>query len=729
MAKYLYQLGKWAASRPFRVIAGGVTALVIAVVLGIGMGTSFSDDMSIPGTKSEQAMKILTQYFPSDETEGKTVQLLFKAPQGQTLESESVAKTIKAALGEIGKDPAVDSVAGPNVEGMMSPDRKIGSSIIIYKVKTSDVTESSKELVLENVERARDTGVQTEIGNGFESSEPGIGGTSEIIGIIAAYLILAFTFASFLAAGLPILTSVLGLGIGIMCIMIGSNFFNMSSVSLSLAVMLGLAVGIDYALFIISRYRQQLNKGFGVTESIGQANATAGSAVVFAGLTVIIALAGLSVVGIPFLTAMGLAAAVSVLIAIIIAILIVPAALGLAGKRISPARPNRLLRKRPRSGAVGKISNRWGRFVIRFPLPIAVIGVLILAIVSLPALHLNTGLPNDGTKSVKTTERRAYDLLTEWQGVGMHGPLVVVAQAADRVENPQAAIAKATERLNNLPNVAGVSPLIPSDSEQVAMITVIPKTGPADSKTKDLVNLIRDKAEGINTQDHVELMVTGSTAVDIDISAKLNQALPKFLLLIVGLAFVLLAVVFRSILVPLKAVLGYLLTITATLGFVVFVVQDGNWIHMFGIPEPGPVLNYLPILTAGILFGLAMDYEMFLVSRMREEYSHTGDASKAILEGIGNSGAVVTSAGFIMIAVFAGFIFAEDPVIKAMGISLSFGILFDAFVVRLAIVPAVMRLLGRSAWYLPKWLGRIIPNVDVEGETVMKQLESEQRAG
>lgn len=361
--------------------------------------------------------------------------------------------------------------------------------------------------------------------------------------------------------------------------------------------------------------------------------------------------------------------------------------------------------------------------ITKYPLPIALAGILLLGAISLPALHLQTGLPDKGSKSIETTERRGYDLMAEGFGPGMNGPLAIILKA-ESTDDAQATFVKVGKNLSELPNVAMATPPVLNATGNVAMVTIIPGTDPKSENTTELVHSIRDKAAEIKQQDQVEVMVTGTTAVNIDISEKLNEALPRFAALIVGLALILLMMVFRSVLVPIKAVLGYLLTLTATLGFVVFVVQDGNLARFFDIPAAGPVLNFLPILTAGILFGLAMDYEVFLVSRMREEFNHSGNAKNAVLSGLKNSGGVVTAAGLIMIAVFASFIFVEDVMIKSMGLALAFGILFDAFIVRLTIVPAVMTLMGRSAWYLPKWLGRILPNIDVEGESMENETKS-----
>lgn len=717
MAKLLFRLGEWSVRKRKMIITGGLLLLIMLASIGLGKGASFTGDMAIPGTKSEQAADVLNAEFPPSADEGQ-IRMIFKAEQG-TLETPSNQKLINQALKQIQTDSAVKSFISPYDGGTLSADKKIGYADVTYKQPASEVTEKSKEHALKVTESLREKGLQTELAGSIAFSELKVGGISEVIGILIAFMILGFTFTSFLAAGLPILTAVIGLGIGLMTIMIGSNFVSMSSFSITLAVMLALAVGIDYALFIMSRYRQQLAEGFERHVAIAQANATAGSSVVFAGLTVIIALVGLSVVQIPFITMMGLAAAISVFVAVLIAVIFVPAVLAVAGERISPARENKWLRKM--SGAKKKQGSeiRWGKVVTRKPWLTSILCIVILTICTLPFMHMHLGLPDNGLKSTETTERRGYDLLAEGFGEGFNAPLIVVAKAAGS-KDPQSEIAKSTTFIKELKGVASVSPIIPSPSGKAAIITVLPETGPHDIRTTELVQTMRDHASNILEKNKVEVLLTGGTAVNIDISEKLSEALPKFALLIVGLAFVLLMMVFRSIMVPIKAVLGFLFTLGATLGFIVWVIQDGYLGNLFGIPEPGPVLNFLPILVTGILFGLAMDYEVFLVSRMREDYTHTGDARQSVRSGISHSGPVVAAAGLIMIAVFASFIFAEDTIIKSMGLALAFGILIDAFVVRMTLVPAIMTILGKSAWYLPKWLDRILPNIDVEGESVMK---------
>lgn len=728
MAKYLFKLGNWAVEHGKKIIAVSVAILVALAVVALIMGPAFEENMSIPGTESEQAMKTVEKAFPQPDNTGGEIQVIFKAPKNETLESANIVKAITETLNEIKKDKAVEATALPAELGNISENKRIGYAAVTYKVPAGEVTESSKEKILKSIEISRDAGIQTELAGSVAFSGVEVGGITEVLGVAVAFIVLAITFTSFLAAGMPILTAAIGVGMGLLLIMIGTNIFEITSFSLTLAAMLGLAVGIDYTLFIISRFRQQLAEGYSVKDSVAIATGTAGSAVVFAGVTVIVALLGLAVADIPFLTAMGISAAVCVLIAILIAVIVVPAVLGMLGHKVGPARKNAFLQKMTRSGKKPAGSNKWGEFVTKRPLLVTIFGIIMLAVVAVPFFHMELGLPDNGTKPEDTMERRAYDLLSEAYGPGYHAPLVIAAQTTDKTPDSQNALNEIVQELGEMSNVKSVTPAIPSPSGKLFLINMTPETGPNDTETKDLVQAIRDKGEALEKENHIKLMVTGATAVNIDIAQKLNDALPPFALLIVGFAFVLLAVVFRSILVPLKAVLGFLLSLGATLGFCVFVIQDGNLLGLFDIPAAGPVLCFLPVIVVGILFGLAMDYEVFLVSRMREVYVHTGNARKAILMGMKDSGGVVTAAGLIMISVFAGFMLAPDPIIKQMGLALTFGVLFDAFIVRMAIVPAVMILMGDSAWYLPKWLDKILPDLDIEGESVMKDFKDKQRS-
>ncbi|PEG01722.1 hypothetical protein CON54_27480 [Bacillus cereus] len=690
------------------------------------MGSSFKDELSIPNTPADKAGKVIEKEFKAMQPAGAQVKVAFKAPKNETLESAEVQQKIAGVLEEIKKDSAVDSVAAPMQLQNLSEDKTIGYAVVTYKVKAEKVTEASKEKILDSIETTRDAGIQTELSGGdvtFSDSETS--GMTEIVGVLVAFVVLAFTFVSFLVAGLPILTAIIGLAIGMLGIMIGTNYVEIQSVSLSLAAMLGLAVGIDYALFIINRFRQQLAQGDSVPESVAIATGTAGSAVIFAGLTVIIGLLGLSVTKIPFLTAMGVSAAFTVLAAVLVSVIILPAILGLVGHKIAPSKQNRFLQKMTGAGKKHAGSNKWGEFVIRRPLIVTIFAIGLLAVISIPFFHMNLGLPSDGTtKSTETTERRAYDLLTEAYGEGFHASLMVVAKSEEATAETQNAMNTIAKELGNLPDVKSVTPAIPGPSGKIYMISITPKTGPDDTETKDLVKAIRDKSNQTEKKNEIELMVTGTAAMNIDIVQKLSDALPVFAALIVGLAYVLLVLVFRSLLIPLKAVLGFLLSLGATLGAVVFFVQDGHFQNIFGFPAAGPILAFLPVILIGILFGLAMDYEVFLVSKMREVYTHTGDPKRAIVEGMRESGRVVVAAGLIMMSVFIGFMLAPDTIIKSIGMALTFGVFFDAFIVRMTIVPAVMILMGNSAWYLPKWLDKILPNIDVEGESIIHRVEN-----
>jgi RND superfamily putative drug exporter len=445
-------------------------------------------------------------------------------------------------------------------------------------------------------------------------------------------------------------------------------------------------------------------------EAAAHATATAGSAVVFAGATVVIALVGLLVVNIPFLTVMGLAAAAAVVIAVLIATTLLPALFGFFGTRLT--RRNRVLTRR-RAASRENLSTRYARFIVRRPVPVLVAGLVVLGVAALPALHMKLGLPDGGSKPTDNTERRAYDLLSEGFGPGFNGVLTVVVDAPglERSRQEQLATGVVAE-LEKFPNVAAVSPPAQNERGDVTIVNVTPTSGPASDETRDLVEYMRDRADELPA-DGPEAFVTGTTALNIDTADQLAKALPKYIVVVVGLALLLLMVVFRSVLVPLKAAAGFLLSIAAAMGLVVWVFQDGNLADLFAVAQTGPIVSFLPILLIGILFGLAMDYEVFLVSRMREAYVRSGDARGSIITGYGQSGRVVTAAAVIMTAVFAAFLLDPDPVIKSIGLSLAIGVIADAFIVRMTLVPAVLALLGHSAWRLPRRLERLVPHMDV----------------
>jgi RND superfamily putative drug exporter len=486
-------------------------------------------------------------------------------------------------------------------------------------------------------------------------------------------------------------------------------------------MMLGLAVGIDYALFIVTRYRTELAEGRDREEAAGRATGTAGSAVVFAGLTVVIALAALSVVGIPVLTKMGLAAAGTVSLAVIVALTLLPALLAIAGERMVGRRGRRAPAKR--AGGRSTVGARWARFVLRRPVSVLVASVIGLGALAVPAASLKLGLPDEGAMPAASTQRKAYDLISEGFGPGVNGPLTVVVDAR-RSHHADAAARQVRSTVRGLDGVAAVGRATFNPAHDTAVITVVPSTKPGSVKTENLVHRIRDAGADLSDATGAPLLVTGQTGMKVDFSAKINGALLPYLGITVGLAFLLLMLVFRSVLVPLKAALGFLLSIGSALGAVVAVFQWGWLADALGVEQTGPIVSTMPIFMVGIVFGLAMDYEVFLVTRMREAHAAGQTSRQAIVTGFHHGGRVVTAAAVIMTAVFGSFIASGEDSVKMIGLGLAVAVLLDAFVVRMAIVPAVLALLGDAAWWLPRWLRRVLPDVDVEGRKLHGARES-----
>lgn len=722
MAKYLYRLGLWSAQRARFIVGLWAVILIAAICLGTVFAGPVSNSFVIPGTDSQQALDLLNKQFP--QANGGSVRLIFAMPEGKQLTEQTTQQTVTKMLDEVAKDKAIIGVVSPYESGALSEDKRIGYADVTYQATAEEVSEQSKTHLVQSLALTRDAGIQTEVGGSVDVIEESGAGASEVVGVIIAFIVLVITFRSVRVAGLPIISALVGVGIGVMCVNFGANFFDIDSEGTILALMLGLAVGIDYSLFIISRHRQQLDSGMEIKQSIALATATAGSAVIFAGLTVIIALASFTVVNIPFFSVMGLAASFTVFISVLIAITLIPAVLSLAGNRIR----SKVRKSKPHTRKNKPFAYRWGQFVAKFPIPILIVGMIGLGTLALPALNLKLGLPDDGMSSTETSSRRGYDLLSEGFGPGFNGPLAIAIRSTDGSQVKEAAT-KIADDLGTMENVATASPPMLNEAGNLAIVSVTPKTGPNDDLTHDLVQSIRERGKQLASDDQIQLMVTGVTAINIDMSDRMSAAFPLFGSIIIVLAFILLLLVFRSVLVPVKAVLGFLLSLLASLGVVVSVFQYGHLANLFGVAAEGPIVNFLPVLLTGVLFGLAMDYEVFLVSRMREEYTHTGQARPSVVSGLGHSGRVVTAAGLIMIFVFGGFILTPDPKIKAIGLSLTLGVLIDAFVVRMTLVPAIMTLLGRSSWYLPQWLKRILPNVDIEGESVVQALESKKDKG
>ncbi|MGW6222174.1 MMPL family transporter, partial [Streptomyces olivaceus] len=531
---------------------------------------------------------------------------------------------------------------------------------------------------------------------------------------------------------LPLLTAVVGVGISICAILALGSALGLSMTTGTLASMLGLAVGIDYALFVVSRYREERERGHAAREAAGLAVGTAGSAVVFAGLTVVIALAGLSVVGVPMLTKMGLCAAGAVVVAVLVALTLVPALLAMwpeavlsrtarrggshtTGERtaVEHTTGERTTGER-RTGAADNGGSRWARFVLRRPVAVLLACVAGLGVLALPAADLQLGMPGDEAKPVTTTERRAYDALADGFGPGFNGPLTIVADVRDAAD-PQAAVAAIASRIEGTDGVVSLSPPQLNGAGDTALFSAVPATAPNDERTKELVQTIRAERPGLEDETGAVFEVTGSTAMNIDVAQALQDALVPYLAVVMLLSLLLLMLVFRSVLVPLKAAFGFLLSVLASLGVVVAVFQWGWGAGLLGVEQAGPIMSLMPVFLVGIVFGLAMDYEVFLVSRMREAYVHGERPAQAVVGGFRHSARVVVAAAVIMIAVFSGFVGSGESMIKTIGFGLAVAVLFDAFVVRMALVPAVLALLGDRAWWLPRPLDRLLPRVDIEG--------------
>jgi len=570
------------------------------------------------------------------------------------------------------------------------------------------LAQETKTAVAEALDDADIAGVSVNYSSTIASTTDGLIGAGEIVGVVIAALVLIVMMRALLPAVTPLISSIIGVGVGVAGSLAFSGVVDMASVTPVLGVMLGLAVGIDYSLFILNRHRKQLLSGMGLHESIGLANGTAGNAVVFAGATVIVALTALLVTGVPFLGVMGIVGAVCVAVAVLVAITVTPAMLGLMKSRVL----RRGLRSRighPDHAVAAPRAMRTPR-----ALGAAALAIIALLVIAIPALSMRLGLPDGSSEATDTTQYRAYAAVTEKFGAGQNGPLLVVAELPDAVAEADEVSAQAqiVTTLMAEDDVVAVAPIAVSEDRTVLTFQVVPEDGPSSETTETLVRDLRALSP---LDGGIELGVAGQASGNIDVSEKLADALPVYLVVVVGLSLLIMLVVFRSILVPIIATAGYVLSLFASLGAVTAIYQWGWLSAVFGVHDPGPVLSFAPIIIMGVLFGLAMDYQLFLVSGMREAFVHGMPARQAVVAGVRNGRAVVTAAAIIMVSVFGGFVFSHLGMVRPLGFGLAIGVLFDAFVVRMVIVPALMHLLGDKAWWLPRWLDRILPDVDVEG--------------
>ncbi len=718
MGSILFRLGRWCHRHRWGVI-------VVWLVLVLGMAAlaglvkqPTTNAISIPGTQAQEALDLLNKEFPG--AGGAQAQVVFSVPAHETLTSPAARQAIEETLAGIRKDPQVFAVTDPFQVGTVSKSGRIAYAIVAYPVPVSDITASARQALLDSGKPAEAAGIAVNFGG--QVVQASTVSDTEIVGIVIAFLVLLIGYASLIAALLPLLAAVAGVAFTSLSLLALTSVISETSTTSILAVMIGLAVGIDYSLLVMNRFRQQLADGMTPPDAVALATATSGSAVCFAGTTVLIALVALAVVRIPFLTVMGLAAAGAVVVAVAVSITLVPAFLSLAGTRLVQSRRARRQIAVASEPHHRSASTRYVTALIRRPLLVVIAGVVLLLLVASPALHLRLGLPDGGSQPTDQTTRRAYDLISEGFGAGANGPLLVVVYAPGG-PTPEQLKAFTTYygqvAAHHPPDVATIGTPILNQKHNLALVPVTPETGPNDPRTAKLIESIRLVAAEGQRRYGLHTYVTGQTALNVDISAKLSSALPVYLAVIVGLCVILLLVVFRSVLVPVKAVLGYVLSVLAALGAVTFVFQQGHLGGLFALARAGPILSFLPILLIGLLFGLAMDYEVFLVSRMREEYGRSGEPRGAVIDGYRGSAKVVASAAIIMISVFASFIFTPDPITKSLGFCLAAGVLIDAFVVRMTMVPAAMALFGRSAWWLPGPLARILPDLDVEGSNLV----------
>lgn len=590
----------------------------------------------------------------------------------------------------------------------VSTDDSTAVANVVFNEAQLEVTPETKQAVIDQVSDDLPNGVEVEFSNELTQSLPQLFGVGEAIGLAIAAITLLVMLGTVIAASLPLVSAIVGVGVGITASLALSGVVDMLSLTPVLGVMLGLAVGIDYSLFILNRHRKQLLDGVDLHDSIGLANGTSGNAVVFAGSTVLIALLALNVTGIPFLGMMGTVGAICVAVAILIAVTLTPALLSMVGTRVL-GRKARASIGAPAPDTSPAKPMGFGRAIGTL-----VAGLVVLGVVALPALDMRLGLPDGSSEAVDSTQYKSYKLIEDKFGAGVNGPLLVVATLPDAATDDEvlAEQVRIGEKLADQDDVSAIAPVGVSNDNTMIAFQVIPEEGPTSVSTEQLVHDLRDLSP---LSGDVELGVAGSASGNIDISQQLSDAMPLYLALVVGLSLIIMILVFRSILVPLTATLGFMLSLAATFGGLTAIYQWGWLGPVFGVHDPGPIVSFLPTVLIGILFGLAMDYQLFLVSGMREAYAHGAPARLAVKRGLHAGRRVVIAAAIIMISVFGGFIFSHSVMIQSVGFGLAFGVLVDAFIVRMLLIPSAMHLLGKSAWWIPKWLDRILPNVDVEG--------------
>ncbi len=702
----------WITGHRKTVIIGWIVALIGVGAISGAVGSDFTEEFKLPASDSKEAFDLLETRFPAQS--GETSTIVFKADAG--VESPAVEREMKAVFAEVAKFPHVSEVASPYKEGgaaAISDDGKIAYATIQFDVPNNKLDKEKTREIIAVAKGPSGEGLNIQLGgNPVQEAEQEEGDSSFAIGLLAAVVILLLTFGSVVAMGLPLITALFALGVGLSLVTIGTHVFNTANFAIILAAMIGLGVGIDYALFILTRFRNGLDEGMEKRDAAIAAVDTAGRAVLFAGITVIISLLGMFLLGLNFLYGVAAAAAIAVLFTMIAALTLLPALLTIAGRWVDRLRIPGL---GSRSTRIDENSRwfRWGREVQRRPVLSATLSGGLLLLLCIPTLSLRLGTNDAGTEPPDKTTRQVYDMLAEGFGPCFNGPFATVAALPGKGED--AGLVQLRKTLENEKGVAAVTSISLNEAENTGTFQVYPTTSPQSAETTELLDHIRgDVIPPIETKTGAQLHVGGINAVFEAFGDAISEKLPLFIGVVVLLSALLLMIVFRSLLVPLKAVAMNLLSIGAAFGIIVAVFQWGWGASVIGVDNTGPIISFFPIFLFAIVFGLSMDYEVFLMSRIHEEWERREEPTQAVTRGLALTGRVITAAAAIMVTVFASFMLGEERIIKLFGLGLASAVLIDAVIIRSILVPAIMQLFGRKAWYLPAWLDRILPRLHVE---------------
>ncbi|MEV6136535.1 MMPL family transporter [Nocardia sp. NPDC051990] len=744
MSVYLYRWGKFAFRRKWIVLPVWLVLFLLLGGLGAQLKEPMTNDFSMPALPSARANDILDKHFPGASAAFKfdavTGTYVIAAPEGQKLTDPANRAALAAFIDKLGTldivdhskpvlnpveaaeqsgciadpDPSKCSGAPLNVLSKTAPDTVAFFSVPFTIKSFTDVTDEQRQAAYEVANDARNAGLQVEMSGSIAMQNAAPSGKSEQIGMGIALVVMIIAFGAIVAAFVPIITAIVGLGAATSLIFLGTSIIEVPSFTTFLASMIGIALSIDYALFIVSRYKHELAVQDSPEEAAGTALGTAGSAVVFAGLTVIIALGGLSIVGVQFMTFMGLGGAIAAAFAVLTAITLMPALLGAFGRFLFKPKLPIVAKHDPEDDKSVTNGMRVGRLIGKAPAVTLLLSVVVLGLLAAPAAGLNLGLPGDDSQPKTSTIRKAYELRTEGFGEGSNGVLNVAVDLAEvPADRREAAVNALRSKLASYSGMDYVTEPKWSGADKAgALLDGVPKSGPNNQATKDLVSDARDAEAQMQSEYGIEYGITGTTAIYADVDHVLLSKIVPYLAIVAGAAFLLLILVFRSILVPLTAALGFLLSMAATFGATVLIFQEGK---LGLIEDPHPLISFLPIMLIGLVFGLAMDYQVFLVTRMREEFVNGKSPKDAMVAGYHHGARVVTSAAVIMISVFGSFLLETDVTAKSFGFALAAGVLIDAFIVRMVLIPSLLVLMGKWSWWIPKWLDRILPDIDIEG--------------